>query len=265
MREALEHLANNNNNNVNNNNNNTDNNDTDEFYSSDDDNCDSLLSSPSSSSRATPSTAHHPPGSLRNPRGGATSKRFRTQMTSTMIKVMKSIFADYKTPTMAECQSLGASIGLPKRVVQVWFQNARAKDKKARLAFTKTFGTDFESSQLNSNHSGAIEECKICGVKYDLKLTTTAMQEHIFSDRHIAKLKVSIEQSSARKADDGEEEDSADFPVASGHPIPATMLVNPHSTTFNPSAFPLLPAGTPADNPAGSSFLQLFQGFKQQN
>ena len=35
---------------------------------------------------------------------------------------------------MAECQSLGQSIGLHKRVVQVWFQNARAKERKARTA-----------------------------------------------------------------------------------------------------------------------------------
>ena len=32
---------------------------------------------------------------------------------------MKNIFADYKTPTMAECEMLGKEIGLPKRVIQV--------------------------------------------------------------------------------------------------------------------------------------------------
>src|SRR5699024_2164393 len=67
------------------------------------------------------------------------SKRFRTQMTTVMLKVMKSIFADYKTPTMAECEAMGREIGLAKRVVQVWFQNARAKEKKARIQFAKTF------------------------------------------------------------------------------------------------------------------------------
>ncbi|XP_031781828.1 zinc finger homeobox protein 4 isoform X2 [Nasonia vitripennis] len=45
-------------------------------------------------------------------------KRYRTQMSTTQVKVMKSLFSDYKTPTMAECEMLGREIGLPKRVVQ---------------------------------------------------------------------------------------------------------------------------------------------------
>uniref|UniRef100_A0A3B5KXV7 Homeobox domain-containing protein n=1 Tax=Xiphophorus couchianus TaxID=32473 RepID=A0A3B5KXV7_9TELE len=53
-------------------------------------------------------------------------KRFRTQMTNLQLKVLKSCFNDYRTPTMLECEVLGNDIGLPKRVVQVWFQNARA-------------------------------------------------------------------------------------------------------------------------------------------
>lgn len=44
---------------------------------------------------------------------------------------MKSLFHDYKTPSMQECDSLGRRIGLTKRVVQVWFQNTRAKERKA--------------------------------------------------------------------------------------------------------------------------------------
>lgn len=49
---------------------------------------------------------------------------------------MKSLFNDYKTPSMNECETLGAKIGLQRRVVQVWFQNARAKERKAAGDFT---------------------------------------------------------------------------------------------------------------------------------
>lgn len=31
---------------------------------------------------------------------------------------MKNLFADYKTPTMAECEMLGHELGLAKRVIQ---------------------------------------------------------------------------------------------------------------------------------------------------
>lgn len=51
--------------------------------------------------------------------GQSGGKRYRTQMSATQVKVMKSLFSDYKTPTMAECEMLGREIGLPKRVVQV--------------------------------------------------------------------------------------------------------------------------------------------------
>lgn len=149
------------------------------------------------------------------------SKRFRTQMTTVMLKAMKSIFADYKTPTMAECEALGREIGLAKRVVQVWFQNARAKEKKAKLQFAKAFGRELDWN------TPAIEECKICSIKYS-KHAPNAMQEHLFSSSHIAKLKHTI--ANIKKNIEGQEENSIDFPVASGHPVPFSMLVNPHST-----------------------------------
>jgi len=47
------------------------------------------------------------------------NKRYRTQMSSIQIRVMKSVFADYRTPTMTECEVLGREISLPRRVVQV--------------------------------------------------------------------------------------------------------------------------------------------------
>ncbi|XP_014680850.1 PREDICTED: zinc finger homeobox protein 4-like, partial [Priapulus caudatus] len=103
-------------------------------------------------------------------------KRYRTQMSSLQIKVMKCLFADYKTPTMTECEMLGKEIGLPRRVVQVWFQNARAKEKKNKLAFAKQFGQD-----LDLNHRPP-DECKLCSFKYSHKYT---IQDHIFTRKHI--------------------------------------------------------------------------------
>jgi hypothetical protein len=99
------------------------------------------------------------------------------------VKVMKSLFADYKTPTMAECEMLGREIGLAKRVIQVWFQNARAKDKKYKLTQQKTSGEELDPPKLS-------EECKFCGLKYSPKYS---VQDHIFTKKHIDMIKASLE------------------------------------------------------------------------
>ncbi len=133
---------------------------------------DESVSNPPSpgSSTGTPGSTH----SNSKP-GTPSNKRFRTQMSSLQIKVMKHLFADYKTPTMSECEMLGREIGLAKRVIQVWFQNARAKEKKSKLAYAKTFGAEMDFAR-------SPEECKLCNFKYTHKYT---IQDHIFTKRHI--------------------------------------------------------------------------------
>jgi AT-binding transcription factor 1 len=116
------------------------------------------------------------------------NKRYRTQMTSLQVRIMKTIFVDYKTPTMAECEMLGRIIGLQKRVVQVWFQNARAKEKKSKLQMSKTYGTthdlDFHKPP---------EECKLCNFKYSHKYT---IQDHIFTKKHIDNVRIYVQSQS---------------------------------------------------------------------
>ena len=136
------------------------------------DNMDDSISNPPSpgSSTGTPGSSN----SSSKP-GTPSNKRFRTQMSSLQIKIMKHLFADYKTPTMSECEMLGREIGLAKRVIQVWFQNARAKEKKSKLAYAKTFGTEVDFTRPP-------EECKLCNFKYTHKYT---IQDHIFTKKHI--------------------------------------------------------------------------------
>lgn len=74
--------------------------------------------------------------------------------------------------------------------MQVWFQNARAKEKKARLAA----GLPAESSAIQP-HRGPTgpDECRLCSVRYSAK---TPLQEHVFSRRHIESVRVAVEEGS---------------------------------------------------------------------
>ncbi|CAG5120919.1 unnamed protein product, partial [Candidula unifasciata] len=130
----------------------------------------------------SPSSASHLSTSfiLNTGTNSSIGKRYRTQMSAVQVRVMKHLFKDYKTPTMVECEFLGQEIGLPKRVVQVWFQNARAKEKKARLSSGKLLSPEGDDLAKSA------EECYLCRCKYTHKVT---LQDHIFTKAHIDKIK----------------------------------------------------------------------------
>ncbi|XP_050300661.1 zinc finger homeobox protein 3 isoform X2 [Anthonomus grandis grandis] len=144
-----------------------------------------------------------------NSSGGSQTgnKRYRTQMSSVQVKIMKSLFHDYKTPTMAECESLGKEIGLPKRVIQVWFQNARAKEKKGKIALQKVLG------QTENENPLLPEDCKYCNFKYSHKYS---IQDHIFTKSHIANVRVHIESQQNKDCQEGNEFQVPQLPAGPG-------------------------------------------------
>lgn len=67
----------------------------------------------------------------------------------------------------------------------MWFQNARAKEKKAKLAA----GLSIEDFSVHRNSSG-MDECDLCSLTYSSRLS---LQEHIFSEKHIEAVKIAVE------------------------------------------------------------------------
>ncbi|KAM3870587.1 zinc finger homeobox protein 3-like [Diretmus argenteus] len=59
-------------------------------------------------------------------------QRQRTQMSHYQVLQLRDYYRSHRTPNRHECEALGQELALPHRVVQVWFQNARAKEKRAR-------------------------------------------------------------------------------------------------------------------------------------
>ncbi|XP_018328820.1 zinc finger homeobox protein 4 isoform X2 [Agrilus planipennis] len=173
--------------------------------------------SPASSTQSNQQQRQH--------QNNSASKRFRTQMSSLQVKVMKSLFSDYKTPTMAECEMLGREIGLPKRVVQVWFQNARAKEKKNKLALQKVLGgSDVDTTKTP-------EECRVCSFKYSHKFS---IQDHIFTKGHIANVRLHLENTSKDGSGSDGEFTVPPIPGVSGNvPADSTTNVAPSSQNVN--------------------------------
>ncbi|KAJ1523417.1 hypothetical protein ONE63_001281 [Megalurothrips usitatus] len=66
------------------------------------------------------------PGSL-SAQGQQRTKRMRTSFKHHQLRTMKSYFAINQNPDAKDLKQLAQKTGLSKRVLQVWFQNARAK------------------------------------------------------------------------------------------------------------------------------------------
>ncbi len=59
-------------------------------------------------------------------------KRARTSFRQEQLKELRRAFVVNQNPDTAELMRMAQRIGLTKRVLQVWFQNARAKHRRCQ-------------------------------------------------------------------------------------------------------------------------------------
>jgi AT-binding transcription factor 1 len=129
-------------------------------------------------------------------------------------------------------------------VVQVWFQNARAKEKKNKIALQKALGGPETSPSVvtSSESSRPPEECKLCQFRYSHKYS---IQDHIFTKKHIDNVKAHIESgrgdTSGNTSDGGGSGSGAGeftvppVPGSSGGPDNATVPPQPSPQFINNS------------------------------
>ncbi|CAH8870149.1 unnamed protein product [Trichobilharzia szidati] len=178
-------------------------------------NQDSFVSMPSLIQTERVSSVYHSTSTTSSSNGG---RRNRTSITALQSRCMHSIYNYHKTPSVHECDRLGEIIGLSRRVVQVWFQNQRAKEKKMARVTSGQFGFSVNSSptiteKLSPTDTSSMDSnyCHICSVsiqKSDLSSNTgfinqqmtnsnsqsgsfvshASFVDHLFSPIHLKKL-----------------------------------------------------------------------------
>ncbi|XP_067865260.1 LIM/homeobox protein Lhx9-like [Heterodontus francisci] len=85
------------------------------------------------------------------------AKRIRTCFKHHQLRTMESYFAVKHNPDGKDWEQLSKKTGLPKRVLQVWFQNARAKLRKTLLQEENT-DSDTVSDPHELPHSPAAQQ-----------------------------------------------------------------------------------------------------------
>uniref|UniRef100_A0A087XWZ7 Zinc finger homeobox 2 n=1 Tax=Poecilia formosa TaxID=48698 RepID=A0A087XWZ7_POEFO len=68
------------------------------------------------------------------------SRRPRTHLSCLQLSILQSCYETCAHPNAMECEAIGTELNLPLKVVQIWFQNTRAKEKRWRLQQEKMTG-----------------------------------------------------------------------------------------------------------------------------
>ncbi|XP_033168363.1 zinc finger protein 2 isoform X1 [Drosophila mauritiana] len=152
------------------------------------------------------------------------NKRLRTTILPEQLNFLYECYQSESNPSRKMLEEISKKVNLKKRVVQVWFQNSRAKDKKSRNQRHYAHISDDNSydgssgkeaySDLRSNGITVdtdletnLQDCQLCQV------TQVNIRKHAFSVEHISKMKKLLEQTTelyAQSNGSGSEDNDSD-------------------------------------------------------
>ncbi|XP_024136461.1 zinc finger homeobox protein 4 isoform X3 [Oryzias melastigma] len=173
-------------------------------------------------SPSTPAVAKSSPGDS-GFLSHSSSRRPRTHLSCLQLSILQSCYETCAHPNAMECEAIGSELNLPLKVVQIWFQNTRAKEKRWRLQQEKlspltggkvdmSSGGYLQYSALKANRpilpkpvqltvteplaspvpgqpvpkEALTGHCDACKVSFESR---AAARAHVFSPRHLATLR----------------------------------------------------------------------------
>lgn len=153
----------------------------------------------------------------------SSSRRPRTHLSCLQLSILQSCYETCAHPNALECEAIGTELNLPLKVVQIWFQNTRAKEKRWRLQQEKmsplsggkvdmSSGSYLQYNALKANRpilpkpvqltvteppaspmagqpvpkETLTGRCDACNVSFESR---AAARAHVFSPRHLATLR----------------------------------------------------------------------------
>ncbi|XP_034027175.1 zinc finger homeobox protein 4 isoform X2 [Thalassophryne amazonica] len=154
----------------------------------------------------------------------SSSRRPRTHLSCLQLSILQSCYETCAHPNALECEAIGSELNLPLKVVQIWFQNTRAKEKRWRLQQEKlspVSGSKVDVSSASYLQYNALKanrpilpkpvqmtvtvpsappvagqpvpketltgRCEACNVSFDSR---AAARTHVFSPHHLATLRM---------------------------------------------------------------------------